>query len=357
MAGPDQSDQPALGLVNLDKPTGRSSAAAVAAVRAVLGGRRGPRVGHAGTLDPAARGVLVLLVGRATRLAELLMDAGKEYVAGVRLGATSTTDDAEGEIREMSNDEWRMTNETGQAPVERQTQVRPPDEQTVREALGRFVGTIRQRPPDYSAVHVAGRRAYRLARRGAAVDLPERPVRIDAIELLDYAWPVLRIRVACGRGTYIRSLARDLGRALGVGGYLASLTRTRVGPFRIADAVSPEACRIETLGEWLLPAESAIVGLPALPRLELTAKQVELLSRGAGLDPARVPDAARLVRAARQEGSPPPSGIDPPARAAEGAHPVIIEPIAAFDSSGRLVALCRLASGELRSTAMIRPSR
>jgi tRNA pseudouridine55 synthase len=198
------------GIINLDKPAGISSARAVAAAKRLL--PRGTKIGHAGTLDPFATGVLLLLVGRATRSCERLMDEPKQYEATVKFGATTETDDPESP----------ETPTPGAGPV--------PLAQ-VRAAAAKFVGDILQRPPAYSAMKVAGRRSYDLAREGNLVRHEARPVRVYAVEILGYDWPLLRLRVDCGRGTYVRSIARDLGEALGVGGYLTALRRTRVGPY------------------------------------------------------------------------------------------------------------------------------
>jgi tRNA pseudouridine55 synthase len=307
------------GIVNLDKPLGWSSAKAVAVVQAVIGGK-GRKVGHAGTLDPRAGGVLVLLVGRATHLAELLMDAGKEYVAAVRLGATSSTDDSEGRIA------------AAPAPA-----AGPPPRDQVQGVLRQFVGPIRQQPPAHSAVKIAGKRAYKLARRGRHVETPVRTVVVHAIDLVDYNWPVLRLRIECGRGTYIRSLARDIGAALNVGGYLLQLRRTRVGAFRAEDAVQPADCRGANLPDWLLPLERAADHLPPARRIALDDRQVELLGRGIVLDARRV-DAAGPLLTCNQEDN---------LRA--------IEPLALFDQAGRLLAIARLVGPALAPVHVFRP--
>jgi tRNA pseudouridine55 synthase len=205
------------GIINLDKPAGISSARAVAAAKRLL--PRGTKVGHAGTLDPFATGVLLLLVGKATRSCERLMDEPKQYEATVRFGAATATDDLE-------------------SPEILTADVKPVPLSQVQRVVRTLEGEILQRPPAYSAMKVAGRRAYDLARRGEVVQLEARPVRVYAIEILGYEWPLLRVRIDCGRGTYVRSLARDMGAALAVGGYLTQLRRTRVGPFEANDAVT-----------------------------------------------------------------------------------------------------------------------
>jgi tRNA pseudouridine55 synthase len=218
------------GVINLDKPAGITSARAVDAAKRLL--PRGTKIGHAGTLDPFATGVLLLLVGRATKGCERLMDAPKQYEATVKLGATTATDDPE----------------SPEVPV---APAAPPTPGAVAAALARFVGTILQRPPAFSAMKVDGRRAYDLARRGATVELEPRPVRVYGIELLDYAYPLLRLRIDCGRGTYVRSIARDLGEALGTGGYLTQLRRTRVGAFAVESAVTLERLKADGVAPHL----------------------------------------------------------------------------------------------------------
>jgi tRNA pseudouridine55 synthase len=180
------------------------------------------RVGHLGTLDPFAAGLLVVVVGRATRLAPFAAGWPKSYEGVIRLGRTTSTDDETGEVM-VTSDSWR---ELARARVE--------------EVLGRFRGGYEQRPPAYSAVKVAGERAHRRARRGEAVALAPRRVEVPELELVDLALPDLRFRATVSAGTYLRSLARDVGAELGCGAHLAALTRTRVGPFRLEDAVRPE---------------------------------------------------------------------------------------------------------------------
>jgi tRNA pseudouridine55 synthase len=223
------------GILNLDKPAGISSARAVDRVKRLL--PRGTKIGHAGTLDPFATGVLLLLVGRATKACERLMDAPKQYEASVRLGATTATDDPESPPQP-----WARASGAAAEPMSLDQ---------VRSVLPEFVGEILQRPPAFSAMKIDGRRAYDLARKGHDVALEPRPVRIYEIELLDYAWPELRLRIDCGRGTYIRAIARDLGERLDVGGYLTELRRTRVGTFDVKEAVMLEGLTPETLSGHL----------------------------------------------------------------------------------------------------------
>ncbi|HWB53719.1 MAG TPA: tRNA pseudouridine(55) synthase TruB [Tepidisphaeraceae bacterium] len=204
-------------IINLDKPVGITSARAVAHVKRLL--PRGVKVGHAGTLDPFATGVLLLLLGKATKRCEELMGATKVYETIVKLGATTPTLDPESQETRCLVEQF-------------------PTRDAIEGILSNMTGTVLQRPPIFSAMKVGGRRAYKLARQGKPVELPARPVRIDQLEILQYEWPMLSLRIECGRGTYIRSIARDLGAALSTGGYLLALRRTRVGEFNVRDAVS-----------------------------------------------------------------------------------------------------------------------
>jgi tRNA pseudouridine55 synthase len=230
------------GLLVLDKPQGITSRDAVD--RAARWFPRKTKLGHAGTLDPLATGVLVLAVGHATRLIEYVQDMPKTYRARIILGATSDTDDADGTITTNSD-------------------AKPVAESSIREALIPFVGEIEQVPPAYSAAHISGQRAYDLARRGDEVVLAPRRVRIDGNDLISYQWPLLELDVHCGKGTYIRSIARDLGTALGVGGYVAILRRTRIGPFAIDAAVSLDATA-EEAQKHLLPPAAAVSHKPVV---------------------------------------------------------------------------------------------
>ncbi|MEZ6242354.1 MAG: tRNA pseudouridine(55) synthase TruB [Phycisphaerales bacterium] len=218
------ADQPGpTGVLVVDKPLGAMSAAMCTLVKGRLKRAHAGRVkvGHGGTLDPLATGVLIVLVGRATKLSDAVMASGKEYLAEVDLSARSPTDDLEAE------------------PIAVHV-ARPPTEADVRAACHRFLGPILQTPPEHSAMKVGGKRAYTLARAGVETGLRPRPVEIREIELVSYAWPTARLRIACGKGVYIRSLARDLGLALGVGGVLTALRRTRVGPFTLDEARTPD---------------------------------------------------------------------------------------------------------------------
>ena len=212
------------GVINLDKPAGLTSARLVDRVKRLL--PRGTKIGHAGTLDPFATGVLLLLVGKATKSCESLMGQRKGYDATVTLGARTATDDLE-------------------APEEPVEGFAIPTEEQVRAAVARQVGAIEQRPPAFSAMKVGGQRAYKLARQGEVVEIKPRTVQIYSIDVLAYEWPTARLRVECGRGTYIRAIARDLGERLGTGGYLTELRRTFVGAFRAEEAVILETLQTD----------------------------------------------------------------------------------------------------------------
>ena len=185
------------------------------------------KVGHAGTLDPLATGVLLVCTGKATKRIEELQAHTKEYVATLMLGATTPSFDMEHPVNTTY-------------PTEHITQ------EAVKEALGKFVGEIEQRPPLFSACKVDGKRAYELARKGSDMELAPKKIQIHEIELLECDLPQIKIRVVCGKGTYIRSLARDIGVALDSGAYLTSLTRTRVGEYKVDDCISPD-----NFQEWL----------------------------------------------------------------------------------------------------------
>lgn len=209
------------GLLVIDKPLGPTSMDVCRRIRWRLvqgGAPKRVKVGHGGTLDPLATGVLVVMVGKATKLCERVMAGTKVYVAEIDLSCFSSTDDQEGEKAEVA------------VAV-------APSRAAVDAACVRFVGAaVMQTPPAYSAMKVDGERAYDMARRGEDVKLAARPVRIDRVEVKAYAWPLLTVEVECGKGTYIRSLARDIGGVLGTGGCLRSLRRTRVGEWGIERA-------------------------------------------------------------------------------------------------------------------------
>jgi len=231
------------GILLLDKPSGPTSHDLVQIVRRGTGEKR---VGHAGTLDPLATGLLVICLGAATRLSEYLLDKDKRYRACVRFGQSTTTYDADGEIVAESDD--------------------LPNRETVEEALVKFRGPLQQRPPAYSAIKRDGQRAYALARRGEVVELPPRPVEIYSLELVAWSPPECELDVLSSAGTYIRSLAHDLGQTLGCGAHLRALRRTASGSFHVNEAVSlDELQRAFSAGDWrryLRPADSALADWP-----------------------------------------------------------------------------------------------
>lgn len=230
------------GVLAVDKPAGPTSHDVVAVARRSLGTRR---VGHFGTLDPFASGLLVLGVGPATRLAPFCVEHPKTYRATVRLGARSDTDDSEGTIEEVAVPEI-------------------PDRSAVEKACAAWEGSVLQVPPAYSAKHVEGGRAYALARAGRAVTLEAVRVRIDSIRIERYAWPELEILVRCGPGTYLRALARDVGERLGTGGLCAILRRLASGPYRVEEALAWSALADPVAARAALkPSWTAVADLPA----------------------------------------------------------------------------------------------
>lgn len=240
------------GLLVLDKPVGPTSHDVVSRVRRLAGLRR---VGHAGTLDPLASGVLLVCVGRTTRLVEYLVGLDKVYETTIRLGQATTTYDAEGEV-------------TAERPVSL-------SEAEIAAALDGFRGTIRQRVPPYSAVKQGGQPLYKRARRGEEFELPQREVTIHALDLLAYEPPLLSLRVASSSGVYIRSLAHDLGQALDCGGHVTALRRTAVGRFTLAVAL--DALTPESFAARLLPPEAAVAHLP---RVEFDVAAAARLAAG-----------------------------------------------------------------------------
>jgi len=263
MSGPEKVVPELDGILVVGKPTGPTSHDVVAIVRRLTGVRR---VGHGGTLDPFAAGVLPVFLGHATRMVEYHLGDEKAYRAVVIFGAASTTDDRDGELTPSDGP--------------------PPTQDSVDAALVAFRGAIEQVPPDYSAVHIGGRRAYELARHGKKPELKPRQVTIHELTLTgwdvaDADRPAATLEVRCSAGTYVRALARDMGAALGSGAYLGALTRTASGPFRLAAARPLEAVR-EALAngrtrDLLLPSDT---GLDAYPRVAPPADELAALARG-----------------------------------------------------------------------------
>jgi tRNA pseudouridine55 synthase len=290
------------GILVAFKPAGPTSHDIVGLVRRLASTKR---VGHGGTLDPFASGVLPLFLGRATRLVEYHLGDRKGYRATLCFGASSTTDDLEGEL----------TPADGPAP----------SRDAVEAALTTFLGPISQRPPAYSAIKVAGRRAYAMARAGESVELAPRNVTIDRLEIVDWderdpARPVAVVEVACSAGTYVRALARDLGQAVGNAAYLGALLRTASGPFETDQAVAIDDVRAaaaegpDRLAALLLPIDA---GLDSLPELQATDAEVEALTHG------------QFVRST--------SPVD-----VTGDGPIRVR-----DDSGRLVAIATIRDGRL----------
>jgi tRNA pseudouridine55 synthase len=240
------------GILNVNKPAGRTSREVVDYVERLT---RPDRAGHAGTLDPLATGVLVICVGRATRLIEYVQRMTKQYRATFLLGRRSDTDDVEGQVTEIPD-------------------AAQPTAAMVDQVLPQFVGQIQQRPPAHSAVKVAGRRAYDLARRGQAIQLAPRPVTIHRLAVCRYEYPELELEIECGSGTYVRALGRDLAAALGTGAVMSALQRTAVGGFRIEDAAAIDDLTADALPRLMQPAIAAVA---ELPRVELTdAQSIEI---------------------------------------------------------------------------------
>lgn len=266
----------------IDKPVGWTSHDVVAVVRRQLGQRS---VGHTGTLDPFATGLLVVMIGRATRLARFVEASTKRYEATVRFGTATDTDDGTGEvIRESVPDEW-------------------PDRDAMVAALATLVGQQLQRPPAYSAKHVAGKRSHQLARSGVAVELPPVTVQVDRLELRSWHPPDLEFAAEVGKGTYLRALARDLGERLSIPAHCHELRRTAIGPFDVADAIAPDEVTVSAV----LPAAEMV---RHLTRVELDdAATIEVghgrtIARDEGLaGPAALiaPD-GRLVAVAEESG-------------------------------------------------------
>ncbi|MBI2693741.1 tRNA pseudouridine(55) synthase TruB [Mycobacterium nebraskense] len=290
---------PGPGLVVIDKPAGMTSHDVVGRCRRIFSTRR---VGHAGTLDPMATGVLVIGVDRATKILGLLTAASKSYAATIRLGQTTSTEDAEGEVLH-SVSAAHLTREA------------------IAGAVAGLRGDIEQVPSAVSAIKVDGRRAYRLVREGQTVELEARPVRIDRFEVLDVRsdgqFVDVDVEVDCSSGTYVRALARDVGAALGVGGHLTALRRTRVGRFTLEQARSLDDLA-ERPGLSLTLDEACLL---IFPRRDLTAEEAEAAANGRPLSPA---------------------GID-------GVY-------AACDADGRVIALLRDEGPRTKSVVVIRPA-
>ncbi len=247
------------GVLNLFKPAGVTSRDVVNSVQRLI---RPTKCGHAGTLDPMATGVLLIGVGPATRLMTILQEGTKTYVAQFVLGQSSDTDDSTGQIQQHA------------------FMSAIPERESIEQHLQSMTGVASQVPPDFSAVHVHGQRAYDLARRGEAVELSAREVEIHSIRLLDYQWPCVELEIICGSGTYIRSIARDLGRNLGCGGLMSRLERTRIGNFSCTDAIPADNLTLDTIRSALYPAVTAV---QHMPQYDCSANDVADLQCGRAL--------------------------------------------------------------------------
>ena len=283
------------GILNINKPLGPTSRKVVDQVCRVLGTKK---VGHAGTLDPSASGVLVVCFGAATRLIEYVQRGRKTYRASVRLGVRSDTDDAQGTME----------------PV---VDFVVPTDSDVRAEVAARIGEVFQIPPRYSAIKKDGTRAYKAARRGEEFDLAPRKVSIYKIDIHEYNWPLLALEIECGGGTYIRSIARDLGESLGCGGMIETLERTRVGPFSLDRAVNLSDLTAENWSELYLPAGVAVA---ELPWVELDDANTARVIQGKGVDLAERRD---LIVDSQGLGDEP------------------IE-LALFDANGKLIAIAEL---------------
>lgn len=243
------------GILIIDKPPGMTSHDVVARVRRQVGMKR---VGHGGTLDPFATGVLVVAVGRATRVLQYVQSSHKSYLADVTLGVETDSGDVDGHVTSrLMSEVW-------------------PTREDVVEALHGFVGVIQQTPPVYSAIKIGGRKLYEMARAGEPVEIPTRTVTVHSIDLLDYNPPDVRILVHCGTGTYVRSIARDLGASLGTGGYCRQLRRLKNGPFCIEESWTLEELGgIDARADWPVVAKHPDTALLNLGAVQLSKSDTE----------------------------------------------------------------------------------
>ena len=357
------------GFLNIRKPSGVSSFDAIKIVlREILADRKPEKrvkIGHAGTLDPLADGVLVAAVNQATKLISCVQNQKKTYVATFQLGVESDSEDIETELRPVEN-----------AKIPTQTEI--------ESILPEFLGTILQRPPIYSAVHVDGKKAYKLARKGREIEIPPREIFIQSLKLLRYEYPTLVMEIRCGSGTYIRSLGRDIARRLGTGAVMSALTRTAVGVFHIEDALeirpndSPEPLSQPHCLEFLRPLSDAVAGMPTVV---YSARERELLSNGIPIRlsakrRAEIQEQIRQETCASAETAPvspvssiplsdgaktPASNEEPQAESASpetapvpakrpGTAPADFPKLAAMDETGQLLAVVHLCvDGKLRS--------
>lgn len=282
------------GLLNIAKPPGLTSRQVVDRVQRLV---RPAKAGHAGTLDPLATGVLVVCVGQATRLIEYVQRMQKTYVGEFLLGRTSDTEDSTGAVVELVD-----------PPL--------PTRAAIEAAIPKFLGTIQQRPPAYSALKIEGRRAYDLARAGEEFELASRPIEVYGIEIVSYDYPRLTLRIRCGSGTYIRSLGRDLAEAVGTGAVMSALERTEIGCFTSSAGVDADTLTRDTLSDFLQPPSLAVA---SLPQMVVSAEERKLLANGRAIVRANFAGAE----------------AEPPAE------------VAAFDEAGNLTALLAPVTREL----------
>jgi len=247
------------GILSINKPSGCSSRRVVDQIERIL---RPAKVGHAGTLDPLATGVLVICVGQATRLITHVQRMPKTYHATFLLGHRSKTDDTEGELEILAD-----------API--------PTRDAIENTLPQFMGDIEQVPPAHSAIKIDGRRAYRLARAGKAPQLAPRVVQIHSLSVRCYDYPNLELDIECGSGTYVRALGRDLGAALGTAAVMSALERTAIGAFRVENALALSDVTPEFIEQHMQPALAAVANLP---RFALTESQIIELHHGRPID-------------------------------------------------------------------------
>ncbi|MDB2686716.1 tRNA pseudouridine(55) synthase TruB [Mariniblastus sp.] len=228
-----------IGFINVDKQPGQTSRDAVNAVQRLV---RPAKIGHCGTLDPLATGVLVVCVGPATRLTNLVQEAPKTYVGDFRLGVSSETEDIEGELVPLVD-----------APAITAVEI--------EDVLPEFVGEIQQLPPKFSALKIDGKRAYDLARQGKEVNLKPRQIQVYSLRITAFEYPKFQLEIECGTGTYVRSLGRDIGARVGSAAIMTALQRTAIGSFKVATGVNAEELNAETISQHLLPVEHCLAGL------------------------------------------------------------------------------------------------
>ncbi len=309
------------GILNINKPAGITSRQAVDLIKRLI---RPARIGHAGTLDPLATGVLVVCVGPATRLIEYVQRMPKSYVGSFILGRQSNTEDVEGEVVDLPH-----------PPV--------PTLSEIQAAAKKLEGDILQRPPAFSALKINGRRAYKLARKGETVQLQPRPVKIYRITMRSYQYPQLVLEIDCGGGTYIRSLGRDLAESLGTSAVMSALVRTAIGKFTLEESLDPGKLTKDNLCTRLLPMIHAV---DHLPRLVLSPPEIASIHRGQSIK--------KQIEGSNKT-SPLPLGEGLGVREFVGASSVLLEPLekadsaemAAVDEKGDLVAILSPSKDDL----------